>query len=448
MNTTPGHGTWRVERVGVAGRTGVFDLTVEDGVIRAVDAVAGEPTGGTVLPGLVDLHTHLREPGGEEAETLASGAAAAAAGGFTDVFAMANTSPVTDTVARVREVRRRARGLGVRVHPVAAATAGLAGEAIVDVAALAAAGVTVFSDDGKCVNDDNLVLELLTAMARYGTAFAQHAQSAAIVRDGVVNAPVAAGLGVPGWPGAGEEAVIGRDLALAAATGGRLHICHVSTAGSVALVRAAKREGLSVTAEVTPHHLMLTDTQAAERGPALKVNPPLRSATDVAAVRAALRDGTIDVVATDHAPHPARTKTCSWLSAAFGLTSLETALPVVAEVFADPATGAVDWTAVARVMSTAPAAIGRIAHLAGRPVAVGEPATFCVVRPQAWRAEPATWLSRSANSPFHGRDFAHRVTLTVLEGRPTHGRLTPDPPTPMSPPRRSSPLAEPPSSPR
>ncbi|WP_443071992.1 dihydroorotase [Streptomyces sp. NBC_01477] len=409
-----------MERVGVAGRDGLYDLVVADGLIQELRPAPPGASGGVVLPGLVDLHTHLREPGGEEAETLATGARAAAAGGFTDVFAMANTAPVTDTVARVRELRRRAEGLPVRVHPVAAATTGLDGQALVDVAALAAAGVTLFSDDGRCVDDAGLVLDLLTAMARHGTAFAQHAQSTAIVRDGVVNSPVAAGLGVPGWPAAGEEAVIGRDLALAAATGGRLHICHVSTAGAVALVRAAKRDGLPVTAEVTPHHLVLTDRHAVRRGPALKVNPPLRSAEDVTAVREALRDGTIDIVATDHAPHPARTKSGSWLTAAFGLTSLETALPVVADVFTDLRTGTVDWAAVAAVMSVRPAAVGGVADLAGRPTAPGEPATFCVVRPERWRPHPAARFSRSANSPFHGADFAHRVRLTALAGRPTH----------------------------
>ncbi|MFI0938549.1 dihydroorotase [Streptomyces sp. NPDC021020] len=406
----------------------MWDLEVAGGLIgslRPSDVPPGRDAHAVVLPGLVDLHTHLREPGGEEAETLASGARAAAAGGFTDVFAMANTSPVTDTAERVRALRARADGLPVRVHPVGAATTGLAGTALVDVPALAAAGVTVFSDDGRCVDDAGLVRDLLTAMARHGTVFAQHAQSASIVRDGVVNDAVAGRLGVPGWPAAGEEAVIGRDLALAAATGGRLHLCHVSTAGAVALLRSAKRDGLPVTAEVTPHHLVLTDGHAAAEGPALKVNPPLRTARDVAAVRAALLDGTIDVVATDHAPHPARAKSGSWRSAAFGLTSLETALPVVAEVFTDPGTGAVDWSAVSRVTSFAPAAAGGIAATAGRPVTAGGPATFCVVQPLPWRAAPAAWHSRSANSPFHGRRFAHRVTATVLAGHPTHLLPTP-----------------------
>ncbi|MFI7276964.1 dihydroorotase [Streptomyces sp. NPDC049879] len=419
---------WWVTGAGVAGREGAYDLRVADGRIAALRPSGGQvppgervaATGGTVLPGLVDLHTHLREPGGEEAETLATGARAAAAGGFTDLFAMANTSPVTDTAARVAALRRRAEGLPVRVHPVGAATTGLAGRETVDVDALADAGVTVYSDDGRCVDDAGLVLRLLTAMARRGTVFAQHAQSASIVRDGVVNAPVAPLLGVPGWPAAGEEAVIGRDLALVAATGGRLHVCHVSTAGSVALVRAAKAAGLPVTAEVTPHHLALGDDHAVRHGPAVKVNPPLRAADDVAAVRAALRDGTIDVVATDHAPHPARTKTGSWADAAFGLTSLETALPVTAEVFTDAGTGAVDWAAVAAVLSARPAGVGGVAEVAGRPVAEGEPATFCVVAAEPWRARPDGWRSRSSNSPFHGRDFGHRVVLTALAGRVTH----------------------------
>ncbi|MEV6930419.1 dihydroorotase [Dactylosporangium sp. NPDC051485] len=410
--------------VAIAGRPGLVDILVRGARIAAITpvpaTVAGSsgPQADVVLPGLVDLHTHLRQPGGEEAETIDSGTRAAAAGGFTDLFAMANTSPVTDSVDRVERVRAWARTAAARVHPVAAATIGLAGRDLVDVDRLADAGVTVFSDDGRCVDDAALVLSLLRAMARRGGVFAQHAQSHSIVRDGVVNARVAGDLGVPGWPGEGEQAVIGRDLALAAATGGRLHVCHVSTAGAVELVRAARRAGLPVTAEVTPHHLVLTDTDAVRQGPALKVNPPLRTDHDVRAVRAALLDGTIDIVATDHAPHPARTKAGSWQEAAFGLTSLETALAVTAEVCTDGTS--VDWAAVARVLSTRPAEIGQIGGQAGRPVEAGGPATFCVVRRSPWRVDPADRVSRSANTPFAGREFQHRVVLTVLDGRITH----------------------------
>ncbi|MFC5000627.1 dihydroorotase [Dactylosporangium cerinum] len=410
----------RLAGVVVAGRPGLADVHVHGARIEAVTPVAGAPGPDTdvVLPGLVDLHTHLRQPGGEEAETIDSGTRAAAAGGFTDVFAMANTSPVTDTVDRVERVRDWARTASARVHPVAAATIGLAGHDLVDVDRLADAGVTVFSDDGRCVDDAALVLALLRAAARHGTVFAQHAQSGSIVRDGVVNARVAATLGVPGWPAEGEQAVIGRDLALAAATGGHLHVCHVSTAGAVDLVRAARRAGLPVTAEVTPHHLVLTDADAVRHGPALKVNPPLRAAHDVHAVRAALLDGTIDIVATDHAPHPARTKTGSWQDAAFGLTALETALAVTAEVCTSGTT--VDWATVARVLSTRPAEIGRIDGQAGRPIVAGGPATFCVVRRAPWRVDPADGFSRSSNTPFTARQFQHRVVLTVLDGRITH----------------------------
>lgn len=392
------------------GRPGACDVVVRDGRIAEITAAAGPPSGDVLLPGLVDLHTHLREPGGEEAETLATGTRAAAAGGFTDVFAMANTAPVTDSVERVRDVRERAAGLSARVHVIAAATLGLSGERVVDVDALAAEGVTLFSDDGKCVGRDDHVLDLLTAMARNGTVFAQHAQSASIVRDGVVNSSVAPRLGVPGWPPTGEEAVIGRDLALAAATGGRLHICHVSTAGAVELVRWAKARGLPVTAEVTPHHLTLTDAEAALAGPAFKVNPPLRGAADVTAVRDALRDGTIDIVATDHAPRPTRTKSLDWCHAAFGLTSLETALPAVAEVLD------ADWATIARVMSWRPAEIGGIPR---HELTMGAPATFCVVRPEEWRVDPTAGLSRSANTPFAGHVFRHRVVNTVLDGHVT-----------------------------
>ncbi|GAB1818920.1 dihydroorotase [Herbidospora sp. RD11066] len=397
-----------IENVRIPGREGAFDVTVDDGKYSAIIPRSG-PHQDVLLPGLVDLHTHLREPGGEVAETLDSGTRAAAAGGFTDVFAMANTSPTTDTVDRVREVRRRAENLAARVHVISAATYGLNGEEVVDVDALAAIGVRLFSDDGKCVNDDGLSWRLLQAMARNGTIFAQHAQSAPIVRDGVINERVADDLGVPGWPVAGEEAIIGRDIALAAATGGRLHVCHVSTRGSVELVRSAKERGLPITAEVTPHHLILTDHDAATAGPAFKVNPPLRSPDDVTAVREALKSGVIDVVATDHAPHPSHTKTCGWRDSAFGLTSLETALPIVAEVLEE------DWTLIAEVMSFRPADIGGLTR---HEIEVGHPATFCVVRPEPWTVGPQ--VSRSANTPFPARAFGHRVTLTVMDGRITH----------------------------
>ncbi|QEE62382.1 dihydroorotase [Salinibacterium sp. dk2585] len=412
-----------IRGVRIAGGSEIVDIRIERGVIASITPSQENPEHPfVVLPGFVDLHTHLREPGGETSETIATGTRAAAAGGYTDVFAMANLTPVTDTVERVRDIRARAEGASARVHPIAAASVGLVGEELTDHEALAAEGVTVFSDDGKCLSADALVRETLARMARLGTVFAQHAQHPEIVGAGVINERVADAAGAPGWPVAGEEAIVARDIALAEETGGHLHVCHVSTAGTVELVRDAKRRGLPVTAEVTPHHLMVSDDDALERGPELKVNPPLRSGGDIEALRAALRDGTIDVIGTDHAPHPMETKRKPWTEAAFGLTALETALPIVAEVLTEG--GVTDWDAVARVMSHTPALVGRIAEVAGRPVGVGEPATLCVVQPAGdWIVDAEQHYSLSRNTPFDGRAMRARVVATMIDGRLTHGSL-------------------------
>lgn len=406
----------------IGGSSTLVDIEIADGLIASIvpSAASTSPeTAPVVLPGLVDLHTHLREPGGEGSETIATGTRAAAAGGFTDLFAMANLTPVTDTVERVQDVQRRSVGASARVHPIAAASFGLAGETLTDHAALAAQGVTVFSDDGKCLSGDDHVRETLSHMAELGTVFAQHAQNSAIVGDGVINQPVAAALGVAGWPAAGEESIVARDIALAVETGGKLHVCHVSTRGTVELVRAAKLAGAPVTAEVTPHHLVLSDEDAAATGPRLKVNPPLRSSDDIEALREGLRDGTIDAIGTDHAPHPIETKNRPWPEASFGLTALETALAIVAEVLT--VDGVVDWDALARVMSHTPARIGGISELAGRPIAVGEPATLCVVQQASpWTVREEERFSLSINTPFDGRTLNHRVLTTMIDGAITH----------------------------
>ncbi|TDE14373.1 dihydroorotase [Jiangella asiatica] len=406
-----------VENVRLAGGPERVDVTVEAGrLVRIAPAAAAEDTSRVLLPGFVDLHTHLREPGGETAETIATGTRAAAAGGYTDVFAMANTDPVTDGVERVRDVRRRAARADARVHVVSAATMRQAGEELVDVAALRRTGVVLFSDDGHCVGDDGLVYRLLTELAERGGVFAQHAQSAGIAGAGVINERVAASVGCPGWPDAGEEAVVARDIAIARATGGHLHVCHVSTRRSVDLIRWAKQVGAPVTAEVTPHHLVLQDTDAVARGPALKVNPPLRSAEDVRALREAVADGTIDVVGTDHAPHPARTKARPWTEAAFGLTALETALPIVAGVLSS-ASGT-DWRRLTQVMSSVPASLGQLPRVA---LAVGSAADLCVVETgPEYSLAVADHHSRSRNTPFDGHPVRHRVVLTMLGGRVTH----------------------------
>lgn len=406
------------------------DVLLADGVIAAIGADAGaragdatlvEGEGLVLLPGLVDLHTHLREPGREDAETIRSGTRAAAAGGFTAVHAMANTTPTQDTAGVVEQVWRLGRDAGwVDVHPVGAVSVGLAGEHLAELGAMAssAARVRVFSDDGKCVHDPVLMRRALEYVKAFDGVIAQHAQEprltdGAQMHEGVVSSEI----GLAGWPAVAEEAIIARDVLLAEHVGSRLHVCHLSTAGSVEIVRWAKSRGIDVTAEVTPHHLVLTDELARGYDPVFKVNPPLRTAEDVEAVRAGLADGTIDIVATDHAPHTREDKDCEWAAAAFGMTGLETALAVVQETMVD--TGRLTWADVARVLSTAPAQIGRVeGH--GRPVAVGEPANLVLVDPSVRRTvEPAEQATASGNSPFRGRELPGRVVATFLRGRAT-----------------------------
>ncbi|MCU1640716.1 MAG: pyrC [Nocardia sp.] len=408
------------------------DLVLRDGRIAAIrepTAAAGriDCAGLVALPAFVDLHTHLREPGGEDAETIASGTRAAAYGGFSDVFAMANCDPVTDTPGRIRYVLdTAARTATARVHAVGAITTGLAGEQLAPLRDMAAAGARMFSDDGRCVDNPALVRAALVAARETGTVIAQHAQCRHLVGDGQINAGYAAEhTGFPGWPGVGEETVVARDVVLAADTGAPLHICHVSTARTVAVVRWAKAQGWPVTAEVTPHHLLLTDRQAATADTVYKVNPPLRSAEDVAAVRVALLDGTIDAVATDHAPHTAARKAADWCGAAFGMTGLETALAVVAEVFGNEP----DWALIAQRMSHNPARIGGIGAFAGRPLRAGEPATFTLIDTAAnWTVDPALGISRSHNSPMRGLRFRHRPVATVVDGHLTANLLPHLPP--------------------
>jgi dihydroorotase len=400
------------------------DLYVEDGVL--VDA---EPTGAqrldaaglVVLPGLVDLHTHLREPGREDAETVETGTRAAALGGFTAVHAMANTEPVADVAGVVEQVWRLGQEAGhCDVHPVGAVTVGLGGERLAELGAMAdsAARVRVFSDDGKCVHDPLLMRRALEYVKAFGGVVAQHAQDPRLTEHAQMNeGERSAVLGLAGWPAVAEEAIIARDCLLAAHVGSRLHVCHVSTAGSVELIRWAKGKGWDVTAEVTPHHLLLTDEAVSTYDPVFKVNPPLRTAADVAALREGLADGTIDAVATDHAPHPLEDKESEWAAAAFGMTGLETALSVVAESMV--ATGLLDWAGVADRMSVRPARIGRL-HGQGQPLAVGAPANLVLIDPDArWTVDPAQSASRSRNTPYAGRVLPSRVVATFLRGRPT-----------------------------
>ncbi|HEX6517935.1 MAG TPA: dihydroorotase [Nocardioidaceae bacterium] len=416
------------------------DIVIRDGVIAEMGPGLGTPErsrppaptadervevvdaeGLVALPGLVDLHTHLREPGREDAETVESGTRAAALGGFTAVHAMANTDPVADTAGVVEQVWRLGREAGhCDVFPVGAVTVGLDGERLAELGAMAdsAARVRVFSDDGRCVSDAVLMRRALEYVKAFDGVVAQHAQEPRLTEDAQMNEGVLSGrLGLRGWPAVAEEAVIARDCLLAAHVGSRLHVCHVSTAGSVEIVRWAKSKGWDVTAEVCPHHLLLTDELAATYDPVYKVNPPLRTAEDVEALRHGLADGTIDVVATDHAPHPHEDKDCEWQAAAFGMLGLETALSVVQQAMVD--TGLLDWAGVAERMSYRPARIGRLeGH--GRPLEPGAPANVVLYDPGYTRVvNPSETASLSRNNPYRGRELPGRVVATFLRGRPT-----------------------------
>ena len=404
------------------------DLLLRDGRIAdvgaglsAAGAVVVDADGLVALPGLVDLHTHLREPGREDAETVASGTRAAAAGGFTAVHAMANTDPVADTAGVVEQVWRLGREAGwVDVHPVGAVTVGIAGERLAELGAMAdsAAQVRMFSDDGHCVSDAVLMRRALEYVKAFGGVIAQHAQEPRLTQGAQMHEGELSGvLGLTGWPAVAEEAIIARDVLLAQHVGSRLHICHVSTAGSVEILRWAKGRGVDVTAEVTPHHLLLTHELVRTYDPRYKVNPPLRAEDDVQALRAALADGTIDAVATDHAPHAQEDKDCEWLAAAMGMTGLETALSAVQEAMVD--TGLLDWAGVADRMSVRPARIGGLAEH-GRPLLPGSSANLALVDPQArWTVDAHALATASRNTPFEGRQMHGRVMATFLRGRAT-----------------------------
>ncbi|HEY6740326.1 MAG TPA: dihydroorotase [Actinopolymorphaceae bacterium] len=373
------------------------------------------------LPGLVDLHTHLREPGREDAETVLTGTGAAARGGYTAVFAMPNTNPAADTAGVVEQVWRLGREAArCDVQPIGAVTVGRAGSQLAELGAMAdsAAQVRVFSDDGDCVADAVLMRRALEYVKAFDGVVAQHAQEPRLTQGAQMHEGVLSGvLGLTGWPAVAEEAIIARDVLLAAHVGSRLHVCHVSTAGSVEILRWAKSKGYPVTAEVTPHHLVLTDDLVRSYDPIYKVNPPLRSADDVAALRAALADGTIDCVATDHAPHPVEDKECEWAEAAMGMVGLETALAVVQEAMVE--TGLLDWSGVAERMSTRPARIGRLAEQ-GRGLTVGAPANVVLYDPAApWTVRPSDLVSRSRNTPYAGRRLPGQVVATFLRGKPT-----------------------------
>ena len=398
------------------------DLGVLGGAFVDASEVAGlkktrviDATGLVALPGLVDLHTHVRQPGGEQAETVRTGSRAAALGGYTAVHAMANTSPVSDTAELVSAVARWGAEAGyVEVRPVGAVTKGLEGQELAPLGAMArsAAQVRVFSDDGKCVHDSSLMRRALHQAKSLDAVIAQHAQDPGLTEGAQMNdGPLAAALGLAGWPAVAEESIIARDVLLAESVGARLHVCHVSTAGSIEVIRWAKARGISVTAEVTPHHLLLTEELVSTFDPLFKVNPPLRRQEDVLALREAVASGVIDIVATDHAPHPSEVKDCSFPEGAFGMLGLETALPVVLSTLVNP--GMVSLKDVARFMSTTPAAIGRLEGYSS-PFALGEPAHITLVDPTTEASEPRGSLSH--NNPYRGRDLEGRVVHTMYRG--------------------------------
>jgi len=411
------------------------DIAISDGVIASVsNGFKGEANtviDGSeclVLPGLVDLHTHLREPGREDAETVLSGSRAGAKGGFTALSAMANTSPVADTAGVVEQVYRLGQEAGfLDVFPIGAVTQGLKGEALSEIGAMAdsVARVRVFSDDGNCVFDPLVMRRALEYIKKFGGVIAQHAQDPRMTIGSQMNeGVVSARLGLKGWPAVAEEAIIARDVLLADHVKSRLHICHLTTAGGVEIIRWAKARGIDVTAEVTPHHLLLTDDLASSYDPVYKVNPPLRTESDVHALREALADGTIDIVATDHAPHPTEAKECEWQEAAFGMLGLETALSIVQKTMVD--TGLMNWAKVAERMSITPARIGGYQNH-GQALVAGSVANLVVINPtQKWTVDRDLVFSNSSNTPYHGHELPGVVTHTFYKGVATliNGNIT------------------------
>ncbi len=402
------------------------DIAIADGVIAEIgtslsregfEVVDGKET--VVLQGLVDLHTHLREPGKEDSETVASGSLAAAKGGFTAVSAMANTSPVADTAGVVEQVFRLGQECGLTaVYPIGAVTKGLAGKELAELGAMAdsVAQVRVFSDDGHCVSDALVMRRALEYIKKFDGVIAQHAQDPALTVDSQMNEGlISSQLGLKGWPAVAEEAIIARDVLLADHVQSRLHVCHLTTAGGVEIIRWAKARGIHVTAEVTPHHLLLTDDLAKSYDPVYKVNPPLRTQADVMALREGLADGTIDIVATDHAPHPAESKECEWQYAAFGMLGLETALPILWQTMIE--TKMMDIETLQARMSSAPAQIGRY-HSQGKALVKGAPANLTLFAPnKPWKVDRDLVASKSKNTPFHGMEFGGSVVATYFEGR-------------------------------
>lgn len=408
------------------------DITIENGLIVALSQTGSATPTSTdhvviqakdcrVLPGLVDLHTHLREPGREDSETVLTGSRAGARGGYTALSAMANTSPVADTAGVVEQVFRLGQEAGyLDVFPIGAVTEGLLGLSLSEIGAMAdsIAHVRIFSDDGNCVFDPLLMRRALEYVKKFGGVIAQHAQDPRLTIGSQMNeGEISARLGLKGWPAVAEEAIIARDVLLTDHVKSRLHICHVTTAGGVEIIRWAKQRGINVTAEVTPHHLLLSDEVASTYDPIFKVNPPLRSEGDVHALREGLAEGIIDIVATDHAPHPTESKECEWQEASFGMLGLETALSIVQKTMVD--SGLLDWQQVAERMSHAPARIGGYDNQ-GQAIAVGSVANLVVIDPSRnWLVDRDLTMSKATNTPYHGHTLPGVITHTFFKGRAT-----------------------------
>jgi dihydroorotase len=399
------------------------DVVVSDGLVREVAAGLDAPLGATVLdagdclvaPGLVDLHTHLREPGREEAETVETGTRAAALGGYTAVVAMPNTDPPLDTAAAVRQVLELGRTASAEVAVAGAITVGRAGERLAPMAELAELGVHLFTDDGAGVQSAGLMRKALEYARGIGVTLAQHCEDGSLACDGAMHEGAwSSRLGLPGMPAAAEEVMVARDIALSRLTGAPVHFLHLSTAASIDLVRRAKADGLSVTAEAAPHHFTLTDAMTAGFDPVFKVNPPLRPQSDVDAVRAGLADGAIDAIATDHAPHTPETKDLPFDHAPPGMLGLETALALAITELDLP------LARIIALLSWQPAAIAGLTESHGGPIVPGATANLCVIDPtETWTVDATALASRSRNTPYAGQTLTGRVRHTILRGTPT-----------------------------
>jgi dihydroorotase len=409
-----------------AGRDEIADVLLQDGVVRAVGRGLGAPDGAAVLdaaglvaaPGFVDLHVHLREPGREDVETIASGARAAAAGGFTAVCAMPNTDPVTDNQAAVGFILGQARRAGfARVYPIGAVSLGQKGEQLAEIGELAAAGAVAVSDDGKSVATAHLMRTALEYARTFAIPVIDHCEDHSLSQGGAMHEGLTSTrLGLKGIPRSAEDVIVARDIALAELTGGHVHFAHVSTAGAVRMIREAKARGLHVTAEVTPHHFTLTDAACEGYETNAKMNPPLREATDVAALRAGLADGTIDCIATDHAPHHYDAKEAEFDNAPFGVVGLETALALAITELVEP--GVLTLPRLVERMASGPASL---AHLSGGTLRPGQPADVVVFDPAAaWTVDPARFFSKSRNTPFGGRRLRGLVRWTLVGGVVVH----------------------------